>query len=91
MTHTKEEIFGHISEVLSTQFEIDSETITLEAQLKDDLDIDSIDAVDLMIELKQITGKKMALESFQEVRTIGDVVNAVHRLIQEQNGEQASA
>lgn len=88
MAYSKEQIFDHIADVLTNQFEIEAESITPEASLKDDLDIDSIDAVDLMIELKQITGKKMALESFQEVQTIGDVVNAVYKLIEEQS-EQA--
>ncbi|WP_086933071.1 acyl carrier protein [Agarilytica rhodophyticola] len=85
MSHTKEEIFNHISQVLQDQFEIEADKISLEAQLHDDLDIDSIDAVDLMIELKSLTGKKMALEDFQEVRTIDDVVNAIHRVVQEES------
>jgi len=85
MSHTKEEIFNHISQVLQDQFEIEADKISLEAQLHDDLDIDSIDAVDLMIELKSLTGKKMALEDFQEVRTINDVVNAIHRVVQEES------
>lgn len=85
MSHTKEEIFNYISKVLQDQFEIAAENIALDAQLHDDLDIDSIDAVDLMIELKSLTGKKMALEDFQEVKTISDVVNAIHRVIEEDN------
>lgn len=82
MSHTKEEIFDRIRDVLESQFEIEGEKITRDALLYEDLDVDSIDAVDLMIELKSLTGKKMALEDFQEVKTVGDVVDAIHRITQ---------
>ncbi|MDB4576305.1 acyl carrier protein, partial [bacterium] len=52
-------------------------------KLRDDLDIDSIDAVDLMVELKSFTEKKLAVDDFREVRTISDIVDAVHKLAQE--------
>jgi len=83
MSYTKEDIFNRIREVLDEQFEIEANKITREARLYDDLDIDSIDAVDLMVELKSLTGKKMALEDFQEVKTIGDVVEAIYRVTKE--------
>lgn len=87
MSITKEAIFTHIRDVLIDQFEIEADKITPEARLHDDLDIDSIDAVDLMIELKSLTGKKMALEDFQEVKTIADVVDAVDRVVRENSAQ----
>ena len=81
MSYTQEDIYNRICDVLVEQFEIDRELITMDATLREDLDIDSIDAVDLMIELKSFTVKKMALEDFQEVKTIGDVVEAVHKVV----------
>ena len=59
-------------------FEIEPAKVTLEANLYKDLDIDSIDAVDLIIKLKEITGRRIAPEAFKQVRTVGDVVNVVH-------------
>lgn len=83
MSHTKEDIYQHIRNVLVEQFEIEADSVTHDALLQEDLDIDSIDAVDLMIELKTLTGKKIALEDFREVKSISDVVDAVSRVIEE--------
>ena len=84
MSYTKEIIFQRICDVLEEQFEIERERIDMDSRLREDLDIDSIDAVDLMIELKSFTVKKMSLEDFQGVETIRDVVDAVYRIAQEE-------
>ncbi|WP_241149714.1 acyl carrier protein, partial [Pseudomonas viridiflava] len=49
--------------------------------LYQDLEIDSIDAVDLIDHIKRKTGKKIAAEEFKSVRTVNDVVEAVYRLV----------
>jgi acyl carrier protein len=56
--------------------------VTLESHLYEDLDLDSIDAVDLVIKLKEITGKMANPEEFKSVRTVGDVVSVISHLIQ---------
>lgn len=76
------DIFAHVRKTLVELFELDAEDITPEARLYEDLDIDSIDAVDLVVELKQFTGRRINPDDFKSVRTIGDVVNAVERLMQ---------
>jgi acyl carrier protein len=55
--------------------------VTLDANLYEDLEIDSIDAVDLIDHIKRQTGKKIAADDFKTVRTVGDVVEAVYRLV----------
>lgn len=85
MTYTKAEIFQKVCEILENQFDVDPDAITLEARLREDLDIDSIDAVNLIIELKSFTVKKLALDSFRDVRTIGDVVDAVFLVVEQQS------
>ena len=80
----REQILEMLSAILVEDFEINAADITLEATLYEDLDLDSIDAVDLMVRLKEITGKKIAPEAFKEVRTIEDVVNAVADLLFEE-------
>lgn len=77
----KEQIYGKLREVLVELFEIDADKITPQANLYTDLDIDSIDAVDLVIKLKEITGKKIQAEEFKQVRTVNDVVEAVYQLL----------
>jgi len=77
----KEEIYGKVVEILEDLFEIEPEQITPEANLYQDLDIDSIDAVDLVVELKKMTGKKIKPEDFKSVRTVQDVVVEVEKLL----------
>ncbi|MDD5322872.1 MAG: acyl carrier protein [Methylococcales bacterium] len=79
--NNREEILTAIKEIMVETFEIDEETITLEARLYDDLDFDSIDAVDMIVKLKEMTGKTVKPEDFKTARTIGDVVEAVYKML----------
>lgn len=79
----KEEIYAEVVDVLHEMFELDKAKITPEANLYTDLDIDSIDAVDLAVKLKQLTGKRLQPEVFKSVRTVQDVVNALENLLAE--------
>ena len=78
---TKDTIYERIVQILQDTFDIDAGRITPEARLYDDLDIDSIDAVDLIVQLKPIAGKRLNAEAFKSVRTIQDVVDALHQLV----------
>ena len=80
---SREEIFVTLRSALVELFELDAERVTLEASLYEDLEIDSIDAVDLIDHIKRQTGKKLAAEDFKSVRTVDDVVDAVFRLAQQ--------
>lgn len=83
---TKDEIFEQMKSILAETFELEPDAITRDALLLDDLDLDSIDAVDLIVRLQKLTGKKIDPESFKKVRTIQDVVDAIYDLVQ--SGEQ---
>ena len=76
---TKEEIFEQIRLMLSQLFEIDKEEITLESKLFEELELDSIDAVDLVVKLQKNIGKKIMPEEFKQVRTVQDVVDVVYK------------
>lgn len=78
---TKEEIMQRIKDIMTEVFDIEAERITPEARLRDDLDIDSIDAVDLIVQLKPLVGRRMQAEAFKSVRTIGDVIDAIQALL----------
>ena len=78
---TKDEIFRRIVTILQDTFEIDPARVKLDARLYDDLEIDSIDAVDLIVQLKPLVGKRLEPEAFKSVRTVADVVDALHSLI----------
>ena len=78
-----EAVFQRVTEVLEQLFEIDPGEIRPQSRLYEDLDIDSIDAVDLVIELKKITGRKIQPDDFKAVRTVEDIVNQVVKLLNE--------
>lgn len=78
---TRDEIFATLQDALVELFELSPERISLNANLYEDLEIDSIDAVDLIDHIKRQTGKKIAAEAFKSVRTVGDVVEAVYQLV----------
>ncbi len=79
--NNKEDIYLKVVSIFEELFEIEAQKITLEANLYQDLDIDSIDAIDLVVELKNVTGKKMQPEEFRSVRTVQDVVDQVYKLL----------
>ena len=69
-----------IRAILIEQLDVDESIVSLDANLYEELQIDSIDAVDLLVQLKELTGIKIAPEVFREVRTIRDVMNALTNL-----------
>ena len=81
---TKNELFQHIVRIRQDSFEIEAGRIAPEARLYEDLDIDSIDAVDLIVQLKPLLGSSLKPEAFKTVRTVQDVVDVVHGLLPNQ-------
>lgn len=77
----KNAIFEHVAATLAELFDLEREQIRLQSHLGEDLDIDSIDAIDLVVELKKYVGKKISPEDFKSVRTVEDIVNAVADLM----------
>lgn len=80
----KNEIYQEVSALLIKLFEIDPQDISPDARLYEDLELDSIDAVDMIVHLQKKTGKKIKPEEFKAVRTVQDVVDAVERLLREE-------
>lgn len=83
---TEQEIRKLLYDALENLFEIDPAKITGQANLYEDLEIDSIDAIDLLDHIKRQTGHKLQAEDFRSVRTIDDVVAAVMKKAQENEG-----
>ncbi len=80
---TKEQIFTEIKAILIKLFELEEDKISPEATLFEDLELDSIDAVDVIVMLQKKTGKKIAPETFKSVKTVQDVVDAIYNLLHE--------
>lgn len=78
---TQNELFNMLKDVLIEDFEIEEESISAEAHLYQDLDLDSIDAIDLVVKLRELTGKKIEAEAFKKVRTVDDVLTELNNLL----------
>ncbi|KAG8152197.1 MULTISPECIES: acyl carrier protein [Burkholderia cepacia complex] len=78
---TDAEILERIRAIFHENFAIEPERVTPDTHLFEELDLDSIDAVDLAIKLQEMTGKRIKPEEFKSVRTVGDVIAAVHALL----------
>lgn len=78
---SRDEIFAELQRELCTLFELQPAQITPAARLYDDLDLDSIDAVDLAVRLQELTKKRIRPEQFKAVRTVADVVDAVEQML----------
>jgi acyl carrier protein len=77
----REQIYQALQDILTSEFEVAEEDISLEANLYQDLDLDSIDAVDLVVKLQQLTGKKIQPNEFKSARTVADVIEALEQLV----------
>lgn len=80
---TADQVLEKLRAYLEEMFEVPAEKINRNARLKEDLDLDSIDAVDLMVQLQEITGRKLKAEEFKTVRTVGDVLDRVNAILAE--------
>ncbi len=81
LQYTEEQIYATLKGILHDAFEVQIEAIVPDAKLFEDLDLDSIDAVDLAIKLQDLTGKRIRPEQFKSVRTVADVVRTVQDLL----------
>ena len=73
----KDALYEKIKAILVDQFDVEEDIVTPDANLYEELQIDSIDAVDLLVQIKELTGVKIAPDVFREIRTIKDVLNAL--------------
>ena len=78
---TREEIFNELKKQLTELFEIPAEKITPDAKLYEDLD--SIDAVDMIVQLQKVIEKRFKPEDFKSVKTVKDVVDVVEKILTE--------
>ncbi len=76
-TMSKEEIFTKIRDILADNFEVEKEKITDETNFKSDLDADSIDLVEFILQLEDEFGAEISDEDAEKIKTVGDAVNYV--------------
>jgi acyl carrier protein len=81
----REEIYAQVRATLLESFEIPEERATLEARLMDDLGLDSIDAIDMAVQLQKITNVRLEEHELRALRTVGDTVELVAQLVARQS------
>jgi acyl carrier protein len=86
---TRDQLYARVASILQDTFGIDAGKIRPEARLGEDLDIDSIDAVDLIVQLKPLIGSNLKPEAFRSVRSVQDVVDALHAMLSADAGSHA--
>ncbi|TCB49885.1 acyl carrier protein [Acinetobacter sp. ANC 4779] len=77
---TQEQVLEKLRAWMEDLFEISPEDVQLDANLANDLDVDSIDAIDLVVKIKELTGKQVNPEDFKNVRTVQDVVTVIQNM-----------
>ncbi len=75
-----QEILTQLRDILFDAFEIDPQKVEMQAHLFTDVDLDSIDAVDLAIKVQEMTGKRIKPDEFKNVRTVQDVIEMIQQL-----------
>ena len=78
---TRQEILDSLAQTLNELFEVPPEKVVPEAKLYEDLDLDSIDAIDLVVKIQALTGRRIVPQEFKNVRTVGDVVDCIENLL----------
>ena len=78
----KNVIFEKIKAALIEDFDLEEERIVPEAKLYEDLELDSIDAVDLIVKLKSFLPRNIDPEAFKKMRTLQNVVDGIYNLVQ---------
>ena len=79
---SKEEIFNELKKILTEELEVDENLIKGSADLFEDLDLDSIDAVDIAVSMQKFTDKKLSPAEFKKIRTVNDITEAVYGLLE---------
>ena len=78
---TRDELLKKLADILEELFEIDPKAVVSDAKLYDDLDLDSIDAIDLIVRIQSMTDQRINAEEFKTVRTVGDVLDCLEKLM----------
>ena len=74
---TEDEVYTKLKEILVNEFDIEEADITPEANIVTDLDLDSIDAVEMIVKMKPYLNGKIEPDVFKSVKNIGDVVDVL--------------
>lgn len=75
----RDEILARVADAMTDLFDLERDLVRADARLREDLDLDSLDAVDLAAELQRITGRRLDDQDLRRIRTVGDILDVVAR------------
>lgn len=76
---TRDETLGRVRTLMVEMFALDAAKVVPEARLIEDLDLDSIDAIDMVAKLHELTGRRVEEAALRQLRTVKDIVDLVER------------
>ncbi len=92
MALSRDEIVGHVNKTLQDEFEVPVENLQPDKLLREDLELDSLDAVDLIIALEQALDMRVDEEEAKKIRSVGDIYDFVDKMLNaEEPAQSASA
>lgn len=72
------DVFDRVKEIIVDQLDVDEDKVTMEASFKDDLEADSLDVVELVMELEDEFDLEIADEEAEKINSVGDAVNFIN-------------
>lgn len=89
MERNAESIIAELDRIFVEQFELEPDAVVPDARLREDLDLDSLDAADMLIAIEKRFGVRLDDQVARTFKTVGDIHGYVHQLVREK-GEQAA-
>lgn len=74
------DVFDRVKKLIIERLEVEESKVTMEASFKDDLDADSLDVVELVMELEDEFDMEIADEEAEKINTVGDAVNYINSI-----------
>ncbi len=78
---SRQEIIAHVNKTLVDEFEVPEDTIAPDKRLREDLELDSLDAVDMIVALEQGLKIRVDEEQAKQIRTVGDIYSFVEKMM----------
>ncbi len=81
MAISRPEIIAHVNKTLIDEFEVPEDVIAPDKRLREDLELDSLDAVDMIVALEQGLKIRVDEEEAKQIRTVGDIYDFVEKML----------
>jgi len=72
------DVFDKVKDIIVEQLDVDADKVTLEASFKEDLEADSLDVVELVMEFEDAFDIEIADEDAEKINSVGDAVNYIN-------------